>query len=295
MSEINKEFNKLKHIKTPFNKAAFYFGNIVLKTLEDIYFKDDDEIHVNKIVLRNGKMKLTIYLLIPHQRLELSPLLFYVHGGAFVYKGSKEHILEARLLAKKLKIIVAYIDYRLAYNSPFEASRHDVFHAYTYLIEHAFDLNLDKDKFYMMGDSAGGYLILMALFDINIHEINIPQKVVLSYPVINPNPHEDFDDDNYLLWNKKNNYKMWKLYKKGRTIDNPLLIDYSFLKDVYLQCGQNDFLIQENKQFYELLLKEKVAVNFEIIKDAPHGFNQLFLESKISYEAFEKRIEFLKK
>ena len=110
----------------------------------------------------------------PSQRLDLylpkgvvkPPLVVWLHGGGFVF--GDEDIMKFDEAAKILEVFikngiaVASVDYRLAQETPFPAAGVDTKRAIRFLRANASKYGYDPKRFATGGDSAGGYLALMA-------------------------------------------------------------------------------------------------------------------------------------
>ena len=110
----------------------------------------------------------------PSQRLDLylpkgvvkPPLVVWLHGGGFVF--GDEDIMKFDEAAKILEVFikngiaVASVNYRLAQETPFPAAGVDTKRAIRFLRANASKYGYDPKRFATGGDSAGGYLALMA-------------------------------------------------------------------------------------------------------------------------------------
>lgn len=110
----------------------------------------------------------------PSQRLDLylpkgvvkPPLVVWLHGGGFVF--GDEDIMKFDEAAKILEVFikngiaVASVNYRLAQETPFPAAGVDTKRAIRFLRANASKYGFDPKRFATGGDSAGGYLALMA-------------------------------------------------------------------------------------------------------------------------------------
>ncbi|MEE9097790.1 alpha/beta hydrolase [Pseudarthrobacter phenanthrenivorans] len=106
-------------------------------------------------------LKLDIWL--PRNAAGPTPLVLWVHGGAFQL-GDRRELPPTfapdsvfRLL-NEAGIACATADYRHSLEAPFPAQLHDLKAAVRYLREYAADLNIDPDRFGAWGESAGGHL-----------------------------------------------------------------------------------------------------------------------------------------
>ncbi len=89
-----------------------------------------------------------------------TPIILNIHGGGWNH-GEKESQTGFAGFFKK-GFAVANIEYRLSDVASAPAAIVDVRCALIYLLTHAEDLNIDREKVYIMGGSAGGHLALMA-------------------------------------------------------------------------------------------------------------------------------------
>jgi acetyl esterase/lipase len=109
-------------------------------------------------------LKLDIWL--PRNATGPTPLVLWVHGGAFQL-GDRRELPPTfapdsvfRLL-NQAGIACATVDYRHSLEAPFPAQLHDIKAAVRYLREFAGDLNIDPDRFGAWGESAGGHLVAL--------------------------------------------------------------------------------------------------------------------------------------
>lgn len=104
----------------------------------------------------NGRsLKLDLYLPDTENSPSLSPLVVWVHGGAW-RAGSKDNVPVTGWLNHGFAI--ASVDYRLSPEARFPAQVHDLKAAVRFLRVHAAEYGLDSDRFIIAGASAGGHL-----------------------------------------------------------------------------------------------------------------------------------------
>jgi acetyl esterase len=87
-----------------------------------------------------------------------SPLLVFLHGGAWVTGSLVSHDPLCRFLAAHAGVRVLAVSYRLAPEHPFPAAVDDAAAAFDYAREHAGELGAAPDAIAVGGDSAGGGL-----------------------------------------------------------------------------------------------------------------------------------------
>jgi hypothetical protein len=111
----------------------------------------------------DSKMRLDIYL---PKGVVKPPLMIWVHGGGMVFgnENAVKYDESAKLLEVLIKngIAVASVNYRLATEVPYPKTGQDVKTAIRYLRVNAAKYGFNPKKFAVGGDSAGGYLALMA-------------------------------------------------------------------------------------------------------------------------------------
>ena len=114
------------------------------------------------------KHLLDIYL--PANATANTPLIIWVHGGAwnhndkFADMGYMTNTI--RSLAEK-GYALASIDYRHSYTAVFPAQIHDCSKAIQFLYDNAEKYKLDKNRFALMGFSAGGHLASLLALSLN--------------------------------------------------------------------------------------------------------------------------------
>jgi acetyl esterase/lipase len=84
------------------------------------------------------------------------PCIAYFHGGTGVFCGIETHDGLCRMLANASGCRVVSVAYRLAPEHPFPAAIDDGVCVTTWIAEHADELEVDRDRLVVAGDSAGG-------------------------------------------------------------------------------------------------------------------------------------------
>lgn len=117
------------------------------------------------------------------------PVFFNIHGGGFV-KGDKKHRVSfAEYMADK-GMFVVNVNYRLAPEYPFPTAMHDIFDCLACLDGLKEQYNIDLDKVFLSGDSAGAYyasLTYTALKSeevrqgLGLREVNLNPAGLLSF------------------------------------------------------------------------------------------------------------------
>jgi acetyl esterase/lipase len=119
----------------------------------------DDESYSAK----DSKMRLDVYL---PKGVAKPPLMIWIHGGGMIFgnENTIKYDEGAKLLEVLIKngIAVASVNYRLATEVSYPVTGQDVKTAIRYLRANSSKYGFNPKKFAVGGDSAGGYLALMA-------------------------------------------------------------------------------------------------------------------------------------
>eukprot|EP01018_Ginkgo_biloba_P039745 Gb_17754 [translate_table: standard] len=95
---------------------------------------------------------------------EQLPIVFYFHGGAFCALSPADVVYDifCRRLARKCRVVVISVGYRLAPEHKYPIAYQDCFSALTWLPSHGrhhFPSNVNFSRCFLMGDSAGGNIV----------------------------------------------------------------------------------------------------------------------------------------
>ncbi|MEI8149576.1 MAG: alpha/beta hydrolase [Actinomycetes bacterium] len=129
----------------------------------------------------------------------------YFHGGGWVLNHTDRYEAQLVDIAEKTNSVVLSINYQKSPEHKFPIPHDDCYAALKWMIENAAELNIDKNKIGVGGDSAGGNLA--AGISLRARD----EKVPLAYQLlIYPATKLDFDTDSYL-----NNADGYGLRRKG--------------------------------------------------------------------------------
>jgi epsilon-lactone hydrolase len=105
-------------------------------------------------------------------------VLFYLHGGAYVFGSPRSHAPLLARLARVTRARVVAVDYRLAPEHPFPAALDDALTAYRWLVARG----VSPRDITVAGDSAGGGLALLTLLALRDADMEPPSGAVLLSP-----------------------------------------------------------------------------------------------------------------
>lgn len=118
----------------------------------------------------------------PKPRQRSRYLMFHCHGGGFVSQSSKSHEIYLRTWAKELRIPILSIDYSLAPEAAFPHGLNEIFFAYVWALNNLKKLGTTGDKIVFTGDSAGANLVTALTLKLIMHNIRLPDCLVIAYP-----------------------------------------------------------------------------------------------------------------
>ena len=288
---ISDEFGIYKKYKIPFDERVFANADIIMSVLaKTLKGTKNVDFRIEEIKSYDDKI-INLYIFEP-KNVETKRILLYVHGGAFVFRGAKNHYNFCKELAERELCTVVYVDYRLAYKYKPPISVEDVFAAYKYVLE-----NKNDKRVLIAGDSAGGCLSIDVIRKAKEQNLYIPDYLLLFYPVLDKRMDTEsmkkYTDTP--VWNSILNKKMWDLYLKDN--DNYIspgeMEDVSFMPKTYIETAEFDCLHDEAIEFAEKLKKDNIEVIVNETKQTMHGFD--IKNGKITQKIVNERMELISK
>ena len=216
------------------------------------------------------------------------PLLMFFHGGGFVSGSIERHDPLCRNIVQASGYKVISVEYRLAPEHPFPAAPEDCYIATTWVHEHAEELNGDKSRLAVAGDSAGGTLATVVSLMARDRRGPMISKQVLLYPVTDyyhhascPYPSYKENEQGYFLTSKSMEV-FWNLYlSQVEDKDNPYAspirsTDLSRLPPALVLTAEYDPLRDEGEQYADRLREAGVPVEGKRYEGLIHGFFNIF-------------------
>jgi len=281
MKQKYNEFFPYSLFIPPYNKVFFFIARIIL-TIPKLFLFSSKEIKIKKEIIENTK----VYIFTPKK---VERKLLYIHGGGFTYYANPKTYSLCKKYAIETNSKLYFIDYKLApkYKYPYQLNEcYDVYK----------NLKLNNNKEIIIGgDSAGGCLALELTDKIIKENLQIPNKLLLIYPLLdhkmNTNSMKKYT--NTPMWNSKLNKKMWNIYTNKKDYNSPLYIkDLSKFPKTYIETAEYDCLHDEAINFKDKLVKEKIKVVLNETKNTIHGYD--IKNTKTTNESINKRINFIK-
>lgn len=291
---ISKEYGIFTKFIPPFNRLVFKIASLILGIIPKT-LKSDENVKITKKQIKTVDEKnINIYIFEP-LKYKTNKVLLYIHGGGFGFKGCSYHYNLCKSFAKDGNCKVVYVDYRLAPKYKYPIPLEDCYSTYKWIIKNANELEIDKNKIIIAGDSAGGCLAVDVTLKSIEEKIEKPCYQLLIYPVLDKrNKTESMKKyTDTPMWNSKLNKKMWRYYLRNNNYISPNERNNLYnISPTYIETAQYDCLQDEAKEFAKKLKESKVNVILNETKGTMHGYD--IKNSKITKEAVLKRIETLK-
>lgn len=249
------------------------------QNVEDHYAVTVREEYIDSIFEDN---KIRIIIISPKETHDgKQPLLFSIHGGGMVM-GSPEMDSEFHaFMAQNYNFIGVSVEYRLSPEVIQPALLHDNYSAIKWCVDHAEELNIDKEKIAISGDSAGGGLAGgLALYIMDKGEFEI-QLVLLRIPMLDDRTgaKPDHPVNGEFVWNHASNKFGWEsaLGKPAGSEDvspyySPARAESTAkLPPVYMCVGSLGLFADETLDFAKKLMHDGVPVELHVYPGYFHG------------------------
>lgn len=229
-------------------------------------------------------------------------LMVFVHGGGMIMGSIDSNHLTVSRYVERTGITALSVGYRLAPEHPYPAQQDDVIEAIAWAHSHAGELNIDRARIGLVGESAGGGIaagVSLRLRDAGEHPIACQ---LLVYPML-----DDRTDSagtmasKFLTWTVADNQTGWNALLEGKagTDDVPeyaapaRATNLGGLPPTYVEVGTLDLFRNEDEKFANDLQAAGVDVEFHLRHGAPHGFE--VFSPELLPRVFRQRAEFLAK
>ena len=171
-------------------------------------------------------------------------IVLYIHGGGFVTGSSAARRSFTAYITHKLGLNVVSLDYRLAPEHPFPAGAEDCLTAYRALLE-----RYASRKIVLLGESAGGNLVLSLLLQIKASGLPLPAAVFAIAPTV------QFDRE---LPSYRDNLSTRDEAVLKNPIAAPLYGDYTGCPPVLLWVSDSEVLRDDSLELFEKLKEQHV-------------------------------------
>ena len=227
-------------------------------------------------------------------------LVFYIHGGGFTTGSAIERRMITQYIVDRYGYDCISINYRLSPEYRWPTHLDDCFEAYQNVLK-----DYDHKDIVLMGESAGGQLVLSLCLLCKMKDIPLPKAIVSFSPCT-----DHFDDLPSHRNNIETDYMLKDLIVKGliepmfgrelsdEELKDPLLSpyfgDYSGLPPIFLSVSDCETLYDDTMILYEKLVKNNHIVEIDIKKDMCHAFPIMTFIPEAK-DTLDKCFDFIKK
>lgn len=199
-----------------------------------------------------------------------APVIFYLHGGGYVFGSARTHMAMVARLAHLAGAEAVLVDYRLAPEHRFPAAFEDAEAAWSALPPTGAPV-------WIGGDSAGGGLALALLAQLLARGGRLPDAVFAFSPLTDlgftaPSLTENSRTDAMLPAGRA--AEMADLYLQGADPADPraspLLAEFSGAPPVWMALSKTEILRDDALRMERRLRGQGVMVDLEIAPDLPH-------------------------
>ncbi|WP_103068285.1 alpha/beta hydrolase [Aquimarina sediminis] len=199
-------------------------------------------------------------------------LLLYCHGGAFVYGPTRENWLVIAKIAKQTQSNAWMIDYPKAPENDIRTITESVYQVYLKAIK-----VYKPSKIILIGDSAGGNLIMTLTQRLLYEEKKIPNRLIAITPVMDAsltNPKIKKIDSIDPILSVKGSRSSKKMCAGERSLKDPLISplygNFDSFPPIHLFMATHDILAPDQELLIEKIEENKGEIEVIVGEGMPH-------------------------
>ena len=228
---------------------------------------------------------------------EQGPLLYYLHGGAYLMGSPRTHRRMVSHIAKRAGYRAVLPDYALAPESPFPAGLTDCIAVYRALV----DSGEDPARIVIGGDSAGGGMTMATLLSLREAGDPLPGATLLLSPWL------DLTGSGESMQTRADRDPFFRAvdlpevalkYADQEELRNPLVspvfADVDGLPPVLIQVGDDEILLSDSERIAEKFREAGVRAELQVWPQMWHVFQFLIGHMPESKAAIMDMARFMK-
>lgn len=195
--------------------------------------------------------------LLSHPDNSTDRVILYLHGGGFVVGSVKTRRMFTSCIANKLGYNVIAPEYRLAPEHPFPAAPQDCFAVYRELLK-----EYAPDRIVLLGESAGGNLVLSVLLQIKAAGLPMPAAALCIAPCVQfdrilPSYTQNQDTEAMVDNLSEEVFDTYLCSREDSVVRDPLAApyygDFAGCPPICLWASESEVLRDDSVIFYEKL------------------------------------------
>ncbi|ABS63630.1 Alpha/beta hydrolase fold-3 domain protein [Parvibaculum lavamentivorans DS-1] len=210
---------------------------------------------------------------------EAGRIILFAHSGSFIFGRSRLHHALAARICQQAHASALAVNYSLAPERPFPAALNNLVTAYEWLLAEG----ISPGQMQILGDSAGGGIVLGALIKLRDKGLPMPAAMTLLAPWADLTLSGRSLLTNARKASLSNNIEMMmicrELYLQGHTpadpLASPVFADLSGLPPALIQVSSSDILLDDAVRIDEALHRGGTETEFRLYPPMPHGWQRL--------------------
>lgn len=243
-----------------------------------------DSVEVKQKVIENVRC----YWFEPKNPLQ-NKLIIYLHGGAFSWGSIRSHRALVSHMAQETGTEILFIEYSLAPEHPYPAGVLDLLRVYKNIVA-----SFPNAQIILMGDSAGGGLIVSSLHKMQKEKIQQPHGVILMSPWLNlavntPSFTNNASLDPVLTAESLKQFA--QVYNPASLPEaNTSTIVFEQFPPVSILVGTNEILLDDSKIFFDKIRKAQPESTLHVFPGQTH----VWMLTKIDHPDSRRALTYIK-
>ncbi len=231
-----------------------------------------------------------IYIITPMESKDIYPLYINLHGGGFVRGHKDKDTILCSKIALNCGCKVIDVDYKVAPEYPFPVAFNECYYVVNWVVAHAEELHIDKEKVVLGGYSAGASFTAAIALKANKTKDFKLKRQIINYALLDMvNDEEqkfkaikDISEHDTILAKRGKKFAFLYLENendKSNLYASPILATKEMLMDLppaLIIVGGKDFLRYENQEYAMKLVDAGVEVKIKKFVNSNHGLIENF-------------------
>jgi acetyl esterase/lipase len=224
---------------------------------------------------------------------ELSPALYWTHGGGYVLGNPEQDDLRFDRWCQRFGLVGAAVQYRLAPEHPYPSGLEDSYSGLKWLKENGETVGADTDRIGIGGPSAGGGMAAaLALLVRDRGEFEIDYQLLI-YPMIDDTRTTVTANWDVPVWGPESNHYGWSSYL-GELFESTAVPAHAAparesnlegLPPTFIMVGTLDAFADEDIAYAQRLNHAGVPTELHVYPGAPHGFDGFAASTAVARQA----------